>query len=132
MPKQAKRAERLVAAFRKLHRVEEMKKIALQRQLNELQRSQEDILIGLNREDALQGVFLQTSTRYLRKLAREAERVSQSHLQQSRRLLDRAGKLRRAEKMRDELSQLKERAEGTKQLTEVLERYGGKGDASLP
>jgi hypothetical protein len=132
MPKQAKRAQRLVTALKKLHRVEEMKKIMLQRQLNELQRSQEDIITGLNRDGALQSVYMETSSRYLRTLARQAERVSQSYQHQSRRLLDRAGKLRRAEKLHSEISQRSETREGEKQLAEVIERYGGKGDASLP
>jgi hypothetical protein len=131
MPRDAKRAERLVAALRKLHRVEELKKIELQRQLSELRRSEEEVITGLNREDALHGMFMDTSTRYLRSLARQAERVSQSHQHQSRRLLDRAGKLRRAEKLRDRLSQQNVRTEGQKQLSDVIERYAGKGGASL-
>jgi hypothetical protein len=131
MARDPKRAERLVSALKKLHRVEELKKIELERQLREIRRSEEDIIMGLNHDDALHGVFIDTTTRFLRSLARQAEKVSQSQQHQSRRLLDRAGKLRRAEKLRDKISQQKLHAEGEKHLAEVIERYGGKG-TSLP
>ncbi len=127
-----KRAERLVSALRKLHRIEELKKIELQRQLGELRQSQEDIITGMNQDDGLSSMFMDTSTRYLRSLARKAERVSQSEQHQARRLLDRAGKLRRAEKLRDKKAASQNYAERQKQLAEVIERYGGKGSASLP
>jgi hypothetical protein len=68
MPRQAKRAERLVEALTKLHRMEELKKIELQRQLSELKRSQEDIIVGLNSDAGLQSAFMDTSSRYLRTL----------------------------------------------------------------
>ena len=126
MARKANRPERLVAALKKLHRMEELKKIELQNQLGELKRSEEDIIAGLNREDAMHGLFIDTSSRFLRSLAREAERVSQAKEQQSRKLLDRAGKLRRAEKLRDKASQKNRHTESEKHLAEVIERYGGK------
>jgi hypothetical protein len=132
MPKNTRKAERLVAAMKKLHRMDELKKIELQRQLGELKRSQEDIITGLNSEDALHGMFMDTSTRFLRSLAREAQRVSQAHQHQSTKLLERAGKLRRAEKLRDTVSRQRRHTEGQKHLTEVIERYADKGGASLP
>jgi hypothetical protein len=74
----------------------------------------------------MHGLFIDTSSRFLRSLAREAERVSQAKEQQSRKLLDRAGKLRRAEKLRDKVSQKTRHTESEKHLAEVIERYGGK------
>jgi hypothetical protein len=131
MARKANRSERLVAAMKKLHRVEELKKIELQNQLGELKRSEEDIIASLNRDDAIHGLFIDTSSRFLRSLARQAERVSQAKEQQSRTLLDRAGKLRRAEKLRDKVSRRTEHTESEKHLNEVIERYGGK-KTSLP
>jgi hypothetical protein len=131
MARKANRSERLVAAMKKLHRVEELKKIELQNQLGELKRSEEDIIASLNRDDAIHGLFIDTSSRFLRSLARQAERVSQAKEQQSRTLLDRAGKLRRAEKLRDKVSRRNEHSESEKHLNEVIERYGGK-KTSLP
>jgi hypothetical protein len=132
MPKKAKRAERLVEAMRKLHRVEELKKIELQRQMSELRRNEEDILARLNLDEALEAMMMQTSARYLRTLAREAEKVSHSQERQDARLLDQAGKLKRAEKLRDKLAERRARVENEKHLNEVIERYGGKGGTSLP
>ena len=126
MARKANRSERLVAALKKLHRMEEVKKIDLQNQLGELKRSEEDIIANLNRDDAMHGLFIDTSSRFLRSLARQAERVSQAKEQQSRKLLDRAGKLRRAEKLRDKVSQRTLHTESEKHLAEVIERYGGK------
>jgi uncharacterized protein YjcR len=132
MPKKAQRAERLVAALKKLHRLEELKKIELQRQLGELRRSEEAVIDALNREDVLQGLFLDTSSRFLRSLARQAERVSEAHKQQSQQLLERAGTLRQAEKLRDKHSQRRRKVDGDKHLDEVIERYSGKRGTSLP
>lgn len=130
MARDTKRAERLVAAMKKLHRVEELKKIELERQLREIRRSEEDIIMGLSRDDAVHGLFIDTTTRFLRTLARQAEKVSQTQQHQSRRLLDRAGKLRRAEKLRDKATRAKQHADSEKHLAEVIERYGGKGTSS--
>jgi len=131
MARKANRSERLVDAMKKLHRMEELKKIELQNQLGELKRSEEDIIASLNRDDAIHGLFIDTSSRFLRSLARQAERVSQAKEQQSRTLLDRAGKLRRAEKLRDKVSRRAQHSESEKHLNDVIERYGGK-KTSLP
>jgi hypothetical protein len=132
MTKKMHKAERLVAAMTKLHRMEELKKIELQRQLGELRQSEVDIITGLNSEDGLRGMFMDTSTRFLRSLAREAQRVSEAHQRQSKKLLERAGKLRRAEKLRDAVRRGRLQGEGQKHLAEVIERYAGKRSASLP
>ncbi len=132
MAKNAQRAERLVRALAKLHRLEELKKIELQRQLSELRRSEEAIIDTLNSDGVLQGMLMDTTARFLRSLAREAERVSEAQRHQSNKLLDRAGKLRRAEKLRDRLSEGRQKAESEKHLSDVIERYAGQGRASLP
>ena len=132
MAKKTKRAERLVAALSHLHRVEELRKIELQRQFNALRQSEEEVIRSLNSEEALIGGYMETGSRFLRALAREAERVSQAQENQSRRLLDRAGELRRAEKLRDRISERSRQQEGEKVLADVIERYGGKGSSSLP
>ena len=132
MAKSTKRAERLVTALGKLHRLEELKKIELQRQLDALRQSEADVIHVLNRDNTLQGAFMDTTSRFLRSLAREAERVSQAQQQQSQALQEQAGKLRRAEKLRDRISQRNLRLEDQKQLADIIERYGGKRPASLP
>lgn len=132
MPKSTQRAGRVLTVMKKLHRIEELKKTELQRQLNELRRSEEDILKTLDREDAIHGLFLDNSTRFLRSLANEADRVSQAQHQQSRKILERAGKVKQAEKLHDTLNKRQQRAESDKHLADVVELYGGKRRASLP
>jgi phage gp16-like protein len=132
MAKTTKRAERLVSALAKLHRLEELKKIELQRQLDALRQSEADVIQVLNRDNALQGLFMDTTSRFLRSLAREAERVSEAQDHQSKALFEHAGKLRRAEKLRDRISQRNLQLEDEKQLADVIERYGAKGPTSLP
>jgi hypothetical protein len=132
MPKSAERAGRILTVMRKLHRVEELKKTELQRQLSELRRSEEDILNALDREDAFHGLFLDNTTRFLRSLANEADRVSQAQQRQSKKILERAGKVKQAEKLHDTLSKRRQRVESDKHLADVVERYGGKRGASLP
>jgi hypothetical protein len=131
MAKNTKRAERLVSALAKLHRLEELKKIELQRQLDALRQSEADVIQVLNRDNALQGLFMDTTSRFLRSLAREAERVSEAQHHQSQTLFERASKLRRAQKLRDRISQHNLQLEDEKQLNDVIERYGVKG-TSLP
>jgi hypothetical protein len=132
MPKSAQRAGRIVTVMKKLHRMEELRKTELQRKLDELRRSEEDILNALDREDAIHGLFMDNSTRFLRSLANEADRVSQAQQQQSKKLLERAGKVKQAEKLHETLSKQRLRVENDKQLSDEVERYGGKGRASLP
>jgi hypothetical protein len=132
MPKSTQRAGRVLTVMKKLHRIEELKKTELQRQLNELRRSEEDILNTLDREDAIHGLFLDNSTRFLRSLANEADRVSQAQQRQSEKILERAGKVKQAEKLHDTLNKRRQRVENDKHLADVVERYGGKRGASLP
>lgn len=132
MPRDAKRAERLVDALRKLHRMEELKKIELERQMGELRQSEEDIIARLGLDTALDGTMARTAPRFLRSLAREAERVSQARADQARLLLERAGKLRQAEKLRDQIVEDKTRQDTAKHLAEVIEAHLGRRNASLP
>jgi hypothetical protein len=132
MPKKMDKTARIVAVMKKLHRMEELQKIELQRQLNALRQSEHDIISKLAEEDALHGLVLDTSTRFLRSLAREAEKVSQAQQKQSKKLRDRAGKVKQAEKLHDSFSRRKTSAENEKHLNEVIELYAGKRGASLP
>ncbi len=132
MAKKMDKTARIVAVMKKLHRMEELQKIELQRQLNALRQSEQDIISKLAEDDVLHGLVLDTSTRFLRSLAREAEKVSQAQQKQSKRLRERAGKVRQAEKLHDTFSRRKMTAENEKHLNEVIELYAGKRGASLP
>jgi hypothetical protein len=132
MPRNAQKTARIVAVMKKLHRLEEVHKIELQRQLNALRQTEEDIINNLNREEAPHGLMLDTSTRFLRSLAQEADRVSQAQQKHSKTLRDRAGKVRQAEKLHDTVSRRRSHAEHEKHLNEVIELYAGKRGTSLP
>ena len=132
MPKDMQKTARIVAVMKKLHRLEELHKIELEGRLTALRQSEADIIGNLNREDALHGLVLDTSIRFLRSLAQEAERVSQAQRVHSKTLRERAGKLRQAEKLHDTVSRRTTHAEQERHLNEVIERYAGKRGASLP
>jgi hypothetical protein len=132
MAQKAKKAARIVAVMKKLERMEELQKIELQRQLSELRRSEEDIIRAMNRDDAIHGMFIDTSTRFLRSLAQDAERVSRAQERNTQKLRERAGKVRQAEKLHETISRRTEQAETEKQLSDVIELYAGRRGTSLP
>jgi hypothetical protein len=132
MRKGARELGRLVSVMEKLHRMEELKKLDLERRFGELKRSEEEIIAALNREDALHGLFYDTSSRFLRSLAKEAERVSAAARRQSAKVLEQAGKKRHAERLRDAVHQRELRDEQSRQLDDVVEQYAGQRRASLP
>jgi hypothetical protein len=132
MPKSAQKAARIVAVMKKLHRLEELHKIELQRQLTLLRQSEEEIIGNLNQEDLPHPLMLDTSSRFLRTLAHEAGRVSQAQQKHSKKLRERAGKLRQAEKRHETVSRRTNQAKDEKHLNEVIELYAGKRGTSLP
>ncbi len=115
-----------------LHRIEEQKKIELQRKHDELENSQEEIIRALNKDDALQGLFIDTTARLLHNLAMEAQHVAAARDAQSRKILDRAAKVKTAERVHESLGQYAARIRKENELREVIERYVGRSSASLP
>lgn len=132
MDPRLKRVKRLVDVLSQLHRIEERKRIELQRRYDELQRSQQDIIRTLNKDDALHGLFIDTTARFLKTLAMEAQRVAEAREVQSRRLLDRAAKVKTAERLNAVLSKNAAHARKESELLDIIERYVGHGNASLP
>ena len=132
MPQNTQKTARIVAVMKKLHRLEELHRIELERQLAVLRVSGEDIADNLDREEVLHGFMLDTSSRFLRSLAREADRVSMAQRNHSKTLMERAGKVRQAERLHDTASRRAALAEEERHLNEVIERYAGQRGASLP
>jgi len=132
MEKRIERARRLLKVLEQLHRIEEQKKIELERRHAELERSQEDVIDALNTDDALHGMFIDNSVRRLRSLALEARRVGEAHNAQAQRLLDRAAKLKTAERLKTTLEQDTGRIRKENELREVIDRYVGRNSTSLP
>jgi hypothetical protein len=132
MENRAKKARRLLNVLEQLHKIEERKKLELQRRYDELERSQEEVINALNTDDALHGLFVDTTAKFLKSLAMEAQRVSEARELQTEKLRERATKMKTAERLKDNLEQVAARQGGEKELHDVIERYTGRRGASLP
>ena len=132
MEDRAKKARRLLNVLEQLHQIEERKKLELQRRHDELERSQLEIINALNADDALHGMFIDTTAKFLKSLAHEAQRVAEARELQSEKLRERATKMKTAERLKDSLEQIAARRGGEKELQDVIERYTGRRGASLP
>lgn len=132
MEKRVKRARRLLGVLTQLQRLEEQKKIELQRQHRELETSQEEVIKALNQDDALHGLFVDTTARLLKRLSQEARRVEEARDRQSQKILDRASKVKTAERLHEKLDYQAARARKEEELRDIIERYVGRKSASLP
>jgi hypothetical protein len=132
MEKRAEKAHRLLSVLHQLQQIEERKKHALQRRYDELQRSQLEVIHALNRDDALHGLFVDNTARFLKNLAQEAQQVAEARDRQSKKILDRASKVKTAERLKDALDTAVARRSGEKELQDTIERYTGRRGASLP
>jgi hypothetical protein len=129
----AKKARRLLNVLEQLHEIEEQKKLQLQRRAEELDRSQKELIGALNSDDALHGMFMDTTARFLKSLGQEAQRVAEAQELQAERLRVQATKMKTAERLTDNLEQIAERRGAEKELQDVIERYTGRRRvASLP
>jgi hypothetical protein len=127
-----KRARRLHDVLRQLHEIEEHRKLVLQRRFDELEESQRELIHGLNRDDALHGLFMDTTARFLKSLAQEAKRVADAKELQTQRVLERATQMKTAERLKNNLDERVARSTKERELYEIIERYSGRRRASLP
>ena len=132
MEKRAQRARRLFKVLTKLHRIEEQKKLELQRRYDELEQSQYEVINALNAEDALHGMFIDTTARLLRSLSTEAQRVAEARDAQSMRLRERAVRVKTAERLKKTLEKNADQIRKESELRDIIERYVGRKSASLP
>ena len=132
MEKRQKRARRLLDVLSQMHRIEEHRKRELQRRYDELERSQREVIHALNTDDALYGLFIDNSARYLKSLALEAKRIANARDAQSRRVLERATRMKTAERLTHVLDERATRSSQQRELFDIIERYTGKRSASLP
>lgn len=132
MQDRTKKVRRLLNVLEQLHQIEERKKLELQRRYDELERSQIEVIGALNTDDALHGMFIDTTAKFLKSLAQESQRVAEAKEVQSEKLRERATKVKTAERLKDSLEQIEARRGGEKELQDVIERYTGRRGASLP
>lgn len=128
----AKQVKRMVGVLQQLHRVEEFKKVELQHRLNELEHSQHEVILALNTDDALHGLFVDTTAKFLRSLSKEAQAVSAAKDVQTQRVLENASKVKHAERLHETLGREVRKVESDQLLEEAIERSTQRGGTSQP
>ena len=123
MKSRSKKTQRILNVLKQIHTIEEFKKLQLQRHLDELEASQHEVIHALNTDDALHGLFVDTTARFLQSLAKEADRVAEARNVQTKKLLESAGKLKHIERLKDTLSEAEQRAENQTQLIDIIETH---------
>lgn len=132
MENRAKKARRLLDVLQQLHRIEEQKKLQLEHRRDELERSQHELISALNSEDALHGLFIDTTAKFLKSLTQEARQVAEARELQSQKLREQATIVKTAERLKHSLEQIVARRGSEKELQDVIERYTTRRGASLP
>ena len=125
MSAQARKIHRILAVQQQLYRIEEWKLADLERTLERLETSQQDVIRALNEDDALQGLFIDAMARRLRSLGEEASRVGQDRDAQSARLLEHGARKICAERLVEAVDREVVRATDKKQLLDTIERFVG-------
>jgi hypothetical protein len=125
MSTQADKVHRILGVQQQLYRIEEWKLADLERALERLEASQQDLIRALNEDDALQGLFIDALARRLRSLSEEASRVGQDRDAQSARLLEHAARKACAERLAEAVDRQVARATDKKQLLDTIERFVG-------
>ena len=119
----AQRASRLLDVMKQLHRIEEYRKVEMERRLDELENSQREVIHALNTDDALHGLFVDTTARFLRSLATEAQKVARANDLQAQRLLENTSKVKQAERQKETLDKDERRVEDQTQLQDIIEHH---------
>ena len=125
MSAQARKIHRILDVQQQLYRIEEWKLADLERTLERLEASQQDVIRALNEDDALQGLFIDAMARRLRSLGEEASRVGQDKDAQSARLLEHGARKVCAERLAEAVDRQVVRAADKTQLLDIIERFVG-------
>ena len=125
MSTQARKIQRILGVQQQLHRIEEWKLADLERTLERLETSQQDVIRALNEDDALQGLFIDAMARRLRSLSEEASRVGQDRDTQSARLLEHGARKICAERLAETVQRHVVRTADKRQLLDTIERAVG-------
>ena len=124
-----KKMQRIMQAQARLHQLEELKLVRLEREETRLKGEQETIIQSLNEDGALHGLFVEAMSRRLTALAREAGAVHRAQEVQSRRVMEEALRLKRSERITGKLSRQHKSAVEKKVFEDILDGIA-KRDAS--
>lgn len=132
MEKRLQKTKRILKVQEQLHQIAEWKLVNLQRQVVELQNTQQTLIATLNDDQLLHGLFVEARSRRLQTLAAEEGRVKVAEGEQKKAALDRAMQLKRTERMVETLSIEHRRTIEKKDYLALLDSLVTKSDASLP
>lgn len=124
-----KKMQRIMQAQARLHQLEELKLVRLEREEARLKGEQETIIQSLNEDGALHGLFVEAMSRRLTALARETGAVHRAQEAQSRRVIEEALRLKRSERITGKLSRQHKSAVEKKVFEDILDGIA-KRDAS--
>jgi hypothetical protein len=130
MRERVRKMQRIMQAQKRLHQLEELKLVRLEREEARLQGEQESLIQSLNEEGALHGLFVDAMARRLTALAREAGAVNLAQEAQSRRVLEEALRLKRSERITGKLSRQHRTAVEKKVFEDILDGIARRDDAS--
>jgi hypothetical protein len=131
MKDRARAAERILSVQKQLHRIEELKYAQIQQKLARAETDQLELTQALSEDEALHGLFVDVTVRRLVALRQEAARLGEALKSQAKALLEHGGRLKNAERLKDDLEVEIRRVDERKELERILEVSLAKGDASL-
>ena len=131
MKDRARAAERIVNVQKQLHRIEEIKYAQIQQKLVQAETDQLELTRALSEDEALHGLFVDMTVRRLTALRQTAARLGAELEEQAKALIEHGGRLKNAERLRDDLGVEVRRVDERKELERILEVTLIRGDASL-
>jgi hypothetical protein len=115
--------ERLRAVQQQLHRIAEWKLSEIERRLAGIEERRREVLVALDRDQALQSLFLDVSVRRLVVLGKERDEAGRQLEAQKTAVLEQASRLKTAERISADLAEAERRAEERTLLLDLIEAY---------
>ncbi len=130
--RRASRSRNILAVQRQLQRVEEQRLAEIKRRANSLAELETELIELLNTEDTMRGLLTFTGVRRLSMVQSEMARVEENKQVQSERLITQTSRMKLAEKLNAEAEADVRKERDQQDLSEAIERFLRKDNASLP
>jgi hypothetical protein len=127
-----RKIERLLSIQGKIHRLQEWRLAALDRQRTDLAEDKAKLVAALNNDGSLQGLFVDAMARRLALLAREGDRLARARDAQHRRLMEEGLRLKRFERATGRAHSLSRELGRRRGFQAILDALATADDASLP
>jgi hypothetical protein len=127
MEKRLKSIKRVIAVQEQLRRLAEGKLADLERREANLVSSRREIVASLNEDQALHGLFLEARARRVTSLSKDIASLGRAKEAQAKHLREETGRLKRAERIADELGREHQVALDRKELGELVDRLAAQG-----